>query len=211
MPPLFHIDEVFLICRKGCLDTFGERTIHCRELPSFKYRHDLVRDIMFDIFRRVEISMKKETNVNFLINPCEGRSKLRPSDVLVYGWIGEKHVCKHLTRLSPVVRLKTGVLLRDKQRLKLVQIKWSNMRKHISKSCFIPFTFDTFDFLALEAIDLLQRVQKFMNNNIVSFKFINIIFKKIGFTIQKGAVHNLYFATMICLFSMCCNFLIVLN
>lgn len=49
MIPLFSIDEVFPVCRKACLDTFGEHTIHCNELPGFKYRHDFVRDVLLDI------------------------------------------------------------------------------------------------------------------------------------------------------------------
>jgi len=60
MIPLFLIDEVCLVCRKACLDTFGEHVVHCNEFPGFKYRHDFVRDVLFDIFRRVGISVKKE-------------------------------------------------------------------------------------------------------------------------------------------------------
>jgi len=50
--PLFFIDEVCLVCRKACMNTFGEHVDHCKELLDFKYRHDFVRDVFFDIFRR---------------------------------------------------------------------------------------------------------------------------------------------------------------
>lgn len=33
MIPLFCVDEVRPVSRKACLDTFGEHTIHCKELP----------------------------------------------------------------------------------------------------------------------------------------------------------------------------------
>ena len=59
MIPLFPKDEVCPVCRKACLDTFGEHATHCKELPSFKCRQDLVRDVLFDIFRRAGISVKK--------------------------------------------------------------------------------------------------------------------------------------------------------
>ena len=36
MIPLFPIDEVCPVCRKACLDKFGEHAVHCRELPGFK-------------------------------------------------------------------------------------------------------------------------------------------------------------------------------
>ncbi|KAM0014804.1 putative exostosin [Helianthus debilis subsp. tardiflorus] len=89
MIPLFPVDEVCPVCHKACLDSFGEHAVHCRELPGFKYRHDLVRDVLFDIFGCVGISAKKETPVNFLTDPLEGRSTLRPADILVFGWVGE--------------------------------------------------------------------------------------------------------------------------
>ncbi|KAK2405126.1 hypothetical protein QL285_054394 [Trifolium repens] len=89
---LFPKDDVCPICRKACFDTFGEHAAHCREFPDFKYRHDLVIDVLFNIFRRAEISVKKEAPVNFLTDPQEERSTLHHADVLVYGWVGEKHV-----------------------------------------------------------------------------------------------------------------------
>ncbi|MCI36456.1 auxilin-like protein, partial [Trifolium medium] len=66
MIPLFPVDEVCSVCRKACLNTFGEHAAHCKELTGFKYRHDLVRDVLFYIFRRARISVKKEAPVNFL-------------------------------------------------------------------------------------------------------------------------------------------------
>ena len=72
-----------------CLDKFGEHAVHYKELSGFKYRHDLVRDVLFDVLRRAGISEKKEAPVNFLTDPAEGRSSLRHADVLVFGWAGE--------------------------------------------------------------------------------------------------------------------------
>ncbi|CAL5205304.1 unnamed protein product [Lathyrus oleraceus] len=83
MIPLFHVDEICPVCRKAFLNTFGKHLVHCKELLEFKYRHDLVRDIIFDIFRHAEVSVKKEMTVNFLIDPQEGRSTRRPTYVLV--------------------------------------------------------------------------------------------------------------------------------
>ncbi|GJX05580.1 hypothetical protein Tco_0191496 [Tanacetum coccineum] len=37
------------------------------------------------------ISAMKEARVNFFTDPSDGRSTLRPADVLVFGWIGGKH------------------------------------------------------------------------------------------------------------------------
>jgi len=39
----------------------------------------------------------------------------------------------------------------------------------ISTFCFTPFTIDTFSFLTPETVDLLQRIQKIMHINVISF------------------------------------------
>ncbi|GJW46509.1 hypothetical protein Tco_0078155 [Tanacetum coccineum] len=105
MIPLFPVDAICPVCRKACLDSFGEHAVHCKELPGFKYRHDMVRDVLFDICRRAKISVNKEAPLNFLTNPSDGRSTLRPADVLVFGWVRGKHACVDLTRVSPLMGL----------------------------------------------------------------------------------------------------------
>ena len=74
-----------------------EYAVHYKELAGSKYRHDLVRDVLFDIFRRARVFAKKEAPVNFLTDPLEGRSTLRPADVLVFVWARGKHACMDLT------------------------------------------------------------------------------------------------------------------
>ncbi|GJY35887.1 hypothetical protein Tco_0421265 [Tanacetum coccineum] len=112
MIPLFPVDAICHVCRKACLDSFGEHAVHCKELPCFKYRHDMVRGVLFYICRRAGISAKKETPLNFLIDPSDGRSTLRPSDVLVFGWVGGKHACVDLTGVSPLVGLSSQAALK---------------------------------------------------------------------------------------------------
>ncbi|GJZ08988.1 putative reverse transcriptase domain-containing protein [Tanacetum coccineum] len=144
----------------ACLDSFGEHAIPCKELSGFKYRHDMVRDVLFDIFRRAGIFAKKEAPVNFLTDPSDGRFTLRPTDVLVFGWVGGKHVCVDLTGVSPLVGLSSKGFTTGQASLKAASGK---VTKH-EKACienqhvFIPFAFDTFGFLAPEAVELLSRV-----------------------------------------------------
>ncbi|GJU25516.1 hypothetical protein Tco_1164137 [Tanacetum coccineum] len=64
MIPLFSVDAICPVCHKACLDSFGEHPVHCKEPSGFKYRHDMVRDVLFDICRRAGISFKKEAPVN---------------------------------------------------------------------------------------------------------------------------------------------------
>ncbi|XP_076930364.1 uncharacterized protein LOC143595136 [Bidens hawaiensis] len=81
MIPLFPFDEICHVCCKACLDSYGVHTVHCNELSGFKYRHDLVRDVLFDLFRQAKSSIKKEAPVNFLTDPSKGKSSLRSADI----------------------------------------------------------------------------------------------------------------------------------
>ncbi|GJS71533.1 hypothetical protein Tco_0704374 [Tanacetum coccineum] len=185
--PLFSIDAICPICRKAYLDFFGKHAVHCKELPDFKYRHDMVRDVLFDICRRAGISVKKEVHVNFLTDLSDGRSTLRPVDVLAFGWVGGKHACVELTGASPLVALSGRSFIVGHAALKVASCK---MTKH-EKSCiknqhvFILFAFETFGFLAPEAVELLNRVQRVMNSNVMTHRSINVIFCRISFAIQK--------------------------
>nr|GEW92434.1 auxilin-like protein [Tanacetum cinerariifolium] len=67
----------------------------------------MVRDVLFDICRRVRISAKKEAPVNFLTSPSDERSTLKPTDVLVFGLVEGKHVCLDLTEVSPLVGMSS--------------------------------------------------------------------------------------------------------
>ncbi|GKA12065.1 hypothetical protein Tco_0691611 [Tanacetum coccineum] len=142
---------------------------------------------LFNIFRRAGISAKKEAPVNFLTDPSDGRSTLRPTDVLVFDWVGGKHACVDLTGVSPLVGLSSRGFTVDQAALKAASCK---VAKH-EKACienqhvFIPFAFDTFGFLAPEAVELLTRVQRVMNTNVMTPRSTNVVFNRIGFAIQK--------------------------
>lgn len=61
------------------------------DLSNFKYQHNFVSDVIFDILRWVRVSMEKKMHVNFLTDPHEGRLTFRSVDVRVYEWVEEKH------------------------------------------------------------------------------------------------------------------------
>jgi hypothetical protein len=74
MISLFPIDEMCSVFHKSCLDTFGGHAVYWKELPDFKYIHDFVNDVLFDIFSRAGVSVRNEAYVNFLTDPLNGRS-----------------------------------------------------------------------------------------------------------------------------------------
>jgi hypothetical protein len=98
-----------------------------------------------------------------------------------------------LTGVSPLVGLKTETFIAGHTTLKAASSKVVKHEKtfYDNKIAFIQFAFDTFGFLAPDAVSLLQRVQKVMNNNIVSPRATNATFKRIDFAIQKGLAAHL--------------------
>nr|GEZ78006.1 hypothetical protein [Tanacetum cinerariifolium] len=138
----------------ACLDSFREHAVHCKELPGFKYQHDMVRDVLFDICRHVGISAKKEAPVNFLTDPLDGRSTLSLSDVMV----GGKHACMDLTGVSPLIWLSSRGFTTGHATLKATSGKVTKHKKACieNQHVFIPFAFDTFGLLAPEAMELLS-------------------------------------------------------
>ncbi|MCI02441.1 auxilin-like protein, partial [Trifolium medium] len=126
-------------------------------------------------------------SVNFLTDPLEGRSTLRPADVLVYSWVGGKHACVDLTGVSSLVGLATGDFTVGQTTLKAAS---SKVVKHggacaDNEHVFIHFAFDIFDFLAPEAMNILKKVQKVMHINMVSPRSQDVVFNMIGLVIQK--------------------------
>ncbi|MFS7982277.1 hypothetical protein Hanom_Chr10g00960921 [Helianthus anomalus] len=126
-------------------------------------------------------------------DPLEGRSTLRPAVILVFGWVGGKHACVDLTGVSPLVGLGSSAFTVGQVALKASSGK---VIKH-EKACLdnqhvlIPFAFDTFGFLAPEAVDLLSRVQRVMHSNDMTPRSMNVVFKRLSFAIQKGVAAQL--------------------
>jgi hypothetical protein len=98
-----------------------------------------------------------------------------------------------LTGVSPLVSLGVGDFTIGQAALKDASSKVAKHEKACSgnQHAFISFAFDTFGFLASEAVDLLHRVQRVMHSNIMSPRSMNVVFTMIGFAIQKGLAAQL--------------------
>ncbi|MFS7948371.1 putative exostosin [Helianthus anomalus] len=173
MIPMFPNDETCPVCHKACQDKYGEHALHYA---------------LMDILRRAGISAKKEAPVNFLTDPSEGRSTLRPADVLVFGWEGGKHACVDLTGVSPLAGFRENGFVAGQAVLKAESKK---VEKH-AKACednqhaFVPLAFDTFGSLAPEAVRFLSRVQRVVHSNFSTPQGRGFVFSRLGFSIQKG-------------------------
>jgi len=137
--------------------------------------------------------VKKEASVNFLTDPLERRSTLMLADVMVYGWVGGKHAYVDLTEVSQLVGLGVGPFTVGQATLKAASSKVAKHEKacYDNQHAFIPFAFNTFGFLAPEAVGLLHTVQKVMHSNVMFPRSMNVVFTRIGFAIQKGLATQL--------------------
>nr|GEY27902.1 putative reverse transcriptase domain-containing protein [Tanacetum cinerariifolium] len=146
-----------------------------------------------NIQRHAEISAKKEAHVNFLTDTSDERFTLRPVDVLVFGWVGGKHACVDLTEVSPLVGLSSWRFTAGQAALKAASCKVTKHKKACieNQNVFIPFAFDTFGFLTPEAVELVIRVHRVMHNNVMTHRSTDVVFKRIGFAIQKGLAAQL--------------------
>jgi len=197
MIPLFPIDEVCLVCRKACLDIFEEHVVHCKELPDFKYIYDFVKNLLFDIFSRARVPVKKEVYVNFLTYTLDRRSTLRYADVMMYGWVGGKHACFYWGFTTYGIRCRAfyGRTSSSKSCAKQNGQTWESV--FWQSTFFYTIFFDTSCFLAPEDVDLLHRFQKVMHSNVISYRSMNVVFTRIGFVIQKGLAHSLLLACLL--------------
>ena len=126
--------------------------------------------------------------MNFLTDPLDRRSTLRPANVMVYGWVGGKYACVDLTGVSPLVGLGARAFTVGHAALKTVSSKVVKHEKVCSDNqhAFIPFAFNTFGILTPEVVDLLHRVQRVMHNNIMNPSCINVVFTRISIRALHG-------------------------
>lgn len=72
--------------------------------------------------------------------------------------------------------------------LKVVTCKVTKHEKSYMKNqhIFISIAFDTFGFLTPNVVELLNKIQRIIYNNVMSSKSIDIVFKIICFIIKKS-------------------------
>lgn len=89
---------------------------------------------------------------------------------LIFGWDGGKNAHMDITEVSFIVGLGSKVFIVGHATLKSTSRKMAKHEKRCMENqhMFIPFTFDTFNFCALDVVELLNRVQWVMYNNVMN-------------------------------------------
>ncbi|KAL8208035.1 hypothetical protein R6Q57_007447 [Mikania cordata] len=104
----------------------------------------------------------------------------------------ERLMCEP-SRVSLLVELKDTGFVTSHAALKVESGKVDKHKKACleNEHVLTPFAFDAFGFLASDAVNFLNQVQRVMNSNITAPKTQNIVFSRIGFVIQKRVVTQL--------------------
>ncbi|KAL5708954.1 RNA helicase [Ranunculus cassubicifolius] len=185
--PLYCEGSLCPGCQKQGLDKWGDHATQCANDIGFKYRHDLVRDGVGDILHKAGIAMRKEVDLGLMSN--DGKSRLKPADLLLYNWVGGKDTCIDITGSSPFVGYSKGGRFNVNG-----TVDQAVIAKHqkYDKACeergleFIPFAFSTYGFLHTEAVDVLDRVVQVLIGHGIESSIAHSIFYRVAFFIQKG-------------------------
>ncbi|GJT52326.1 hypothetical protein Tco_0978483 [Tanacetum coccineum] len=161
-----------------------------RELQSADRRRQTVITVMLAADHRRQEQLAKALKLVKRLQDSDGRVTVDSRDLLMV-----RHSQSYQRRLVAVPRswLSGRGFTAGRAALKAASGK---VTKH-EKACienqhvFIPFAFDTFGFLAPEAVELLSRVKRVMHSNVMTPRSTDVVFKRIGFAIQKGLAAQL--------------------
>jgi len=193
--PVFHKEVLCPRCELTLLDKFGDHALHCRSRPGFKFRHDLVRDVLVSLFHEAGIKVEKEANVSFLSVQGPTTRLLRPADLLLPGWSQGRSTCVDVTGSSPFVRIQGDTFVGLDAISRAVSRKKSKHELACTRNgfAFIPFAFDTFGGFSLEAIALLSRLQRSLLDTMQTRESVVIryVWRRLSFAIFKGIAQQL--------------------
>ncbi|GKF17904.1 hypothetical protein Tco_0062822 [Tanacetum coccineum] len=149
-----------------------------------KYRHNVVRDTLVNIYFRSGISVVKEVDIG-LDKGCD--RLLRPTDMLLYSWNRGLDVCVGLTGSSPLTQTGMADFVPGRVVINAAQRKCV---KYMSKCAaigygFLPFSFSSLGELEEDAATLLKRIQKFFMVQDIEARAAIHIFNKISYAIAK--------------------------
>nr|GEW14418.1 RNA-directed DNA polymerase, eukaryota [Tanacetum cinerariifolium] len=155
---LFSIPKPCSACsRVFARDIYGDHVVSYDGIVGIKHRHNIVRDMLVDIYLWFRISASKEVDIGL----DGGRDKpLRPADMLLY--------------LHAVIEAAQRKC-----------VKYKDKCAYIGYG-FLPFLFSSFKELEKDALTLLKRIRKFFVIQDIRARTAIHIFSRINFAIARG-------------------------
>ncbi|GJR08519.1 hypothetical protein Tco_0791171 [Tanacetum coccineum] len=131
-------------------DIYGDHAVSCAGIIGIKHRHNIVCDTLVDICYRSRISASKEVDIG-LEGGCE--KPLRPTDMLLYSWVGGLDMCMDLTKSSPLTQTGMADFAPGRAMIDATQRK---RVKYEAKCTTIRYGFLPFSFSSLGELERMQ-------------------------------------------------------
>lgn len=153
---------------------------------GFKFRHDLVRDVILDICFRAGVAASKEVPLGFLSDNSSG---LKLADILVHNWENGLSTCFDVTGVSPFSGGSGCSFTPGHAIASAVNRK---MNKYLDKCtshgyCFSVLAFTILGELGDDMVVFLKRLKNCLTNyDDVNSKVGGYLFHRVGLAIQKG-------------------------
>ena len=174
-------------------DHWGDHAVNCARTPGVKQRHERLVHALGHLLSLANIRHSiNDSNVEFLGQDSQGN--LRPADILIPNWNGERSLCIDVTIVSPFRR---GSNLSSSE---LVAAAAARKRGKHEAACqqngfdFLPFATSTFGDMDQDATTFLKRVQRALNEA----QYLNMSptlyadrLDRLVFAIQKGVARQL--------------------
>ena len=169
---------------------WGDHVVHCSSEVGVKFRHNLVWDMLVDIYCKSGVFVSKEEPLGFL---SEAGKDVRPVNLLLFNWFHGKDSCVDVTRGSPFAGTKVSSWATSASLANAAERK----RKKYTTKCeengykFIQFAFSSLGELGEDALDLLLRISSFSSSNSSSTKSKPYSFHRLAFVFKRMWVLSL--------------------
>lgn len=85
--PLFDEGNLCPSCNNPIMNKLGNHMVHCSSEVGVKFWHNLVPNMLVDIYHKAGISVCKEAPMGFY---SKAGNVLRPVDLVLFNWLHEK-------------------------------------------------------------------------------------------------------------------------
>lgn len=166
--PFFEADSSCSVCGKP-MDIYADHAVHCASEVGLKFRHDMARDGIIDIFHKAGMPSRKEVSLGLRSTDAKD---LKPADIFIHNWEDGKDVCFDVTGVSPFTTASTRSFTPGHAINDVVSRK---CHKYLDTCAALGYGFKALAFFTLgelgeDLVLLLRRLRNCLVNNDVNFK-----------------------------------------
>ncbi len=167
------------------MGTKARHVLLCANFGQYGIKHDKIRDLLFNFFRKAKWKPRKEVQYLF------GHGRLRPADIWIPNYRYGKALCIDVTIPNVMAPSRYIQQFQDKNYVFKYAIKAKN--KLYKKKCeeneliFMPFVMDTYGRIEENSFKLLKEICEPMaeNSGYSKVQTLDYIFRSISMTLMK--------------------------